>query len=335
MTGTRGALAFAALASVGACGPKPGAGAAADTTAAAAKDSAAMTTTAGGPSKVEGFQHPESLKYDPDLDVWYVTNVNGMGLERDGNGYISRLKGDGTVDSRKFVESGKGGVTLDAPKGMALQGDTLWVADIDAVRGFNRRTGTPVASLTIKGAKCLNDIAVGPDGLYITDTGVEVDAKGISHPGPDRVYRIAPDRTWSVALENASLAGPNGITWDGARGQFIIVPFFGKVVRAWTPGSKAVLPLGTSAGQLDGVEILDAQRMLITSVADSSLDVFENGTATVVYKDLPTPADIGLDTKRNRVGIPLIMENRIEFRTVPAEAGHERRLLRWKGRAVG
>ena len=191
-------------------------------------------------------------------------------------------------------------MALNAPKGMALQGDTLWVADIDAVRGFNRRTGAPVVSIAIKGAQCLNDIAVGPDGLYITDTGVKADANGISHPGPDRVYRIAPDRTWSVALENDSLAGPNGITWDGARRQFIIVPFFGNVVRAWTSGSKATIPLGTSAGQLDGVEILNAQRMLITSVADSSLDVFENGTATVVYKDLSTPADIGLDTKRNR-----------------------------------
>jgi len=96
------------------------------------------------------------------------------------------------------------------------------------------------------------------------------------------------------------------------------VPFFGKEVRAWTPGSKVTVPLGTSAGQLDGVEILDAQRMLITSWADSTLDVFENGAAMPVYKDLPSPADIGLDAKRGRVAIPLLMENRVEFRPVPA-----------------
>jgi sugar lactone lactonase YvrE len=318
MTRTRWALACAALLASAACGRKPDAVATTDTTAASARDSAAMTTIAAGPSKVEGFQHPESVKFDADLDVWYVTNVNGGGLEKDGNGYISRLKGDGTVDSRRFIKSGKGGVILNAPKGMALQGDTLWVADIDAVRGFNRRTGVPVAVVAIKGAKCLNDIAVGPDGLYITDTGVKADANVISHPGPDRVYHIAPDRTSSVALESDSLAGPNGIAWDGGRGQFIIVPFFGNVVRGWTPGSKAILALGTSPGQLDGVEILDTQRMLITSVADSGLYVFENGTATVMHKDLPTPADIGFDTKRNRVAIPLILENRIEFRTVPA-----------------
>jgi sugar lactone lactonase YvrE len=241
-------------------------------------------------------------------------------VDKDGNGYISRLKADGTVDSMKFIEGGKLGVTLNGPKGLALQADTLWVADIDAVRGFNRRTGVPVASITLKGAKFLNDVAVGPDGIYITDTGVKADAKGLSHTGPDRVYRIAPNRSQDVALENDSLAGPNGITWDGARKQFIIVPFFGKVVRAWSPGSKVTVPLGTSPGQLDGVEVLDAQRLLITSWADSSLDVFENGAATALDKNLPSPADIGLDTKRGRVAIPLLMENRIEFRSVPAGA---------------
>ena len=316
MTGIRWALATAALVSTAACGRKPDAGSAADSTAAGARDTAVQA--APGPSSVAGFQAPESVKYDGELDVWYVSNINGSPLAKDGNGYISRLKSDGSVDSMKFIESGKLGVTLNGPKGMALQGDTLWVADIDAVRGFNRRTGRPVASIVLKGAKFLNDVAVGPDGIYITDTGIKADAKGMSHPGPDRVYRLGPGRSQSVALENDSLAGPNGITWDGARKQFVIVPFFGNVIRAWTPGSKVTVPLGTSPGQLDGVEILDAQRMLVTSWADSSLNVFENGTVTPAYRGLPSPADIGLDTKRNRVAIPLLMENRVEFRSVPA-----------------
>jgi hypothetical protein len=317
MTGSRWALAVGALVSTAACGRKSDAGAAADTTAAA---KGSTPEAAAGPTRVEGFQGPESVRYDAELDVWYVSNINGSPVDKDGNGYISRLKADGTVDSMKFIEGGKLGVTLNGPKGLALQGDTLWVADIDAVRGFNRRTGVPVASITLKGAKFLNDVAVGPDGIYITDTGVKADAKGLSHTGPDRVYRIAPNRSQDVALENDSLAGPNGITWDGARKQFIIVPFFGKVVRAWSPGSKVTVPLGTSPGQLDGVEVLDAQRLLITSWADSSLDVFENGAATALDKNLPSPADIGLDTKRGRVAIPLLMENRIEFRSVPAGA---------------
>jgi sugar lactone lactonase YvrE len=317
MTGSGWTLAVAALTLTAACGNKDRA---ADTPATngAAAAPADSTAAASLPTRLEGFQHPESAKYDKDLDVWYVSNINGGPTAKDGNGYISRLHGDGTMDSLKFITSGVNNVKLDAPKGMALQDDTLWVADIHTVRGFNRRTGIPVANIELKGSKFLNDLAVGPDGVYITDTGVESAGGGLKHAGPDRIYRIGPDRSAGVALENDSLGGPNGITWHGARRQFIVVPFIGTVIRAWTPGSKVTVPLGATKGQLDGVEVLDSARLLITSWADSTLDIFENGTATPIDRDLPSPADIGVDTKRHRVAIPLLMENRVEFRPLPA-----------------
>ena len=315
MTGLR--WTFAIMASLGAaCGRGDRSGAVDSTaTSQATADSAAAP--AADSARLEGFQGPESAKYDADLDVWYVGNVNGTPMAKDGNGYISRLKGDGTMDSLKFIVGGAGGVKLDAPKGMAIQGDTLWVADISTVRGFDRRSGKPVASIDVKGAKFLNDVAVGPDGLYVTDTGFGTTAKGMEHTGPDRIYRIA-GRAVSVALQTDSLGGPNGIAWDGAGKRFIVVPFLGQVVRAWTPGSKELTALGTTKGQLDGVELLDANRLLITSWADSSLFVLDNGTVTPVAGGLPSPADIGVDTKRNRVAIPLLMENRVEFRALPA-----------------
>ncbi len=313
---TRSAWTLAVTAfTAAACGRSERTGAAPDSTAASADS--AQTAAASGPSKVEGFEGPESAKYDADLDVWYVSNVNGTPVAKDGNGYLSRLKGDGTVDTLKWIVSGTRGVTLDAPKGLALQGDTIWVADITNVRGFDRRTGAPVASIAVKGSKFLNDIAVGPDGLYVTDSGLEGSAKGIAHTGPDRIYRIAPDRRVTVAIESDSLAGPNGIAWDAAGSRFIVVPFAGNVIRAWAPGSKTTTSLGAAKGQLDGVELL-GQRLLVTSWADSTLFTFENGTVTPVADGLPSPADIGVDTKRQRVGIPLLLENRVEFRALPA-----------------
>jgi sugar lactone lactonase YvrE len=325
MTGSPRMLSLAALTLTGAlaaCGGKDHSSAGRDTTAAASPDSTAAAPAAtAGPTKVEGFEHPESVKYDAELDVWYVANINGSPFDKDGNGYISRLKGDGSLDSLKFIAGGVNGVKLDGPKGMALQGDTLWVADITNVRGLNRRTGLPVASIALKDAKFLNDIAVGEDGIYVTDTGTEPDPKGMSHPGPDRVYRIGPKHQVSVAIQNDSLAGPNGITWDGAGRRFIVVPFMGKTIVAWAPGSKQVTALGTTKGQLDGVEMLGGGRVLFTSWADSSLDVLDNGTVTTVSTGLPSPADIGVDTKRGRVAIPLLLENRVEFRQLPAEKG--------------
>src|SRR3990172_12561174 len=83
--------------------------------------SAACGRDTRAPRSVAGFETPESVKYDPDLDVWYVANINGSPVDRDGNGYLSRLPRDGSVDALKWIAGGANGVTLDAPKGMALQ----------------------------------------------------------------------------------------------------------------------------------------------------------------------------------------------------------------------
>ena len=272
-----------------------------------------------GPERVEGFQNPESARYDPDLDVWFVSNVNGSPLEKDNNGYVARLGGDGAIDSLKFIAGGANGVTLHAPKGLAIVGDTLWVADIDAARAFDKRTGVPLLAVELAGqGKFLNDVAAGPDGIYLTDTGVGPDAKGaVGHTGPDRIFRVAPDHSATLALESDSLGGPNGIAWDAEHHRFVVVPFFGTTIRGWRPGDVQVVALGTGPGQEDGAEVLGGGRVLISSWADSSLFLLEDGRVTTVYRGLPSAADIGIDTRRGRVAIPLLLENRVEFRSLP------------------
>jgi sugar lactone lactonase YvrE len=288
-----------------------------DTATAANPASAGMFTKSG---EIGDLKAPEAARYDPDLDVWFVANINGDPFAKDNNGFISRLTPDGKVDSLKFIAGGAKGVTLNGPKGMAIVGDTLWVADIDVVRGFNKRTGAPVASVNFPGKpKFLNDIAVGADGLYITDSGFGKDAGGkMGHPGPDRIYRLGPGHKATVALESDSLAGPNGITWVASRSRFVIVPFAGTSIEEWSPGEKAPKSIGSGPGQQDGVESLADGRLLVTSWTDSTLFVLDGGRAVTVAKPVPSPADIGIDTKRNRVAVPLLMENRVEFWDIPA-----------------
>jgi sugar lactone lactonase YvrE len=284
---------------------------------AAAEPASASTPVASAtpPEVVEGFKQPESVKYDADLNVWYVSNINGDPFAKDGNGFISRLKSDGSIDSLEFIAGGKNGVTLNGPKGMAITGDTLWVADIDAVRGFDRRTGAPLASVDLKGrARFLNDIAAGPDAIYITDSGFGPDGKGgMGHPGPDQIFRVAAGKA-TLALKSKGLAGPNGIAWDSAGGRFIVGPFFGKTMQAWAPGQSKLTPLGETPGQTDGIEVLAGGRILFTSWADSTLDLLQNGKVTPVASKLASPADIGVDFKDGRVAIPQLMENKVAFR---------------------
>jgi sugar lactone lactonase YvrE len=293
-----------------------------DNRSAAAGDSAVgveTETTSGSARKIaeaSNFQGPESAHYDDDQDVWFVSNVNGNPPEKDNNGYISRLRSDGTPDSLKFIVGGRNAVTLHAPKGMVIVGDTLWVADIDALRAFNKRTGAPLTSVRVRQAKFLNDVAVGPDGsLYTTDTGLTSDGKGgFAHPGPDRIFRVTGGRA-SVALESPQLQGPNGITWNKEDEEFVIVSFLGPGILAWRPGEKSTRPLGTGPGQHDGVVTLPDGRLVISSWADSSLFVLDDGRPTKVASGIASPADIGSDGKR--VAVPQLMENRVQFWELP------------------
>ena len=282
-------------------------------------DSAAVYEKESGMFRKVGetpnLQGPESARYDRDLDVWFVSNINGTPLQKDNNGYISRLRPDGTPYTIKFIEGGKKGVTLNAPKGLAISGDTLWVADIDVARAFNKRTGALIANVSTQGrARFLNGATVGPDGaIYMTDTGVLFGSKGeVSHPGPDQVFRITRGGAKAV-LTSPKLEGPNGITWDSRQRRFVIVSFLGKGIYGWKPGDKDVESIGSGPGQQDGVVFLPDGRLLVTSWTDSSLFVLENGQARKVVPKVPSPADIDVDPKDSRVAVPLLMENRVEF----------------------
>ena len=154
----------------------------ADTTATAPAAPAAPVAAGGTKGlTVAGFSTPESVLHDSTQDIYFVSNINGSPTAKDNNGFISRVRPDGAVENLKFIEGGRAGVTLNAPKGLALLGDTLWVADIDMVRAFNARTGAVIDSVKLDSAVFLNDVAVAATGaIYITDTGIRFDDVGFA-----------------------------------------------------------------------------------------------------------------------------------------------------------
>ncbi|MGH7662757.1 MAG: SMP-30/gluconolactonase/LRE family protein, partial [Gemmatimonadaceae bacterium] len=265
---------------------------------------------------------PESVKYDEEQDVYFVSNINGNPSQKDGNGFISRIEPDSMLVDTTFIAGGTGGVVLNAPKGLAITGDTLWVTDIDVVRGFNRETGAPVGVISFEShnPRFLNDIATGPDGaLFVTDMGVVFAEDGsMTSPGPERIFRIAPDRRVTIALEADSLGGPNGLTWDDDEDHFIVATFGSTSVLEWSPGdSAAPVVVASGPGMFDGVEIIGDDRVLVSSWADSSIQVLVDGQMTTFIRDVPTPADIGYDDERDQVLIPIFTGNRVEIWSVP------------------
>src|SRR6059058_1157804 len=269
---------------------------------------------------VEGFLTPESVLHDPVQDIYFVSNINGSPTAKDNNGFISRVRPDGAVENLKFIEGGKNGVTLHGPKGLALWGDTLWVADIDVVRAFDAKTGAAIdtVSLSKLGAVFLNDIVVGLSGaLYITDTGIRFDDVGnVLHRGPDRVFRVGPDRAVTQAIRGDTLGRPNGIAVDPVGKRFIIVEFGGRYVLGWKPGDKAPSVVAKGPGGFDGV-VVAGGRIMVSSWADSSVSSYETGQEVKLIGGIAGPADIGYDAKRNRLLIPSLPGNRVEIWQLP------------------
>ena len=109
--------------------------------------------TAQGP-----FHSPESVIYDADRKVFYVSNVNGY--EENGIGYISALSPSGEIIEEKWLEG------LNAPTGTAVQGDTLYAVDFSRLAEINIPTKTIRTFYEApEGNKSgLNDITIAPNG---------------------------------------------------------------------------------------------------------------------------------------------------------------------------
>ena len=295
-----------------------------DTTLLKAPPSAAAAPT--GFTRVgitAGFESPESAVYDSAQNVWYVSNIVGGATDKDHNGFISRLTADGMMDSLHFIKSGVGGAVLDGPKGLAIHGDTIWAADIDVARAFDKTTGKPLATVSFRPmhALLLNAIAIGPDGrVYITDTAIQLENGQPKHVAPDRIYVIGPGLKPGIAVQDSSMEGADGISWDATRNRFLVVGFTGKAITTWRPGESKVQHLTSGVGQFDGAQVLADGRALVSSWADSSPFVLTGDSLhRVVAGGLPTPADLHVDPRTMRIAIPLSSQNEVMFYQMPRQ----------------
>jgi len=285
---------------------------------APAQDRAAEERAAKEPIIVAdvGFETPESVLHDPVADVYLVANINGSPVDKDDNGFITRLSPSGTVESLKWIDGAAPNVTLNAPKGQAIRGDTLFVADIDTVRLFHRVTGAALGAWGVPGATFLNDVAVGPDGtVYVTDSGLRMGAEGLEPTGTDAVYRFDSAGMPTAVVSGSELGAPNGVLAEA--GGLTVVTFGSGKVLTVDPVAGTWSPITSPHGQFDGIERATDGTLLVSSWADSSVYRLGNAEASRIVTGVPSPASIGYDATRNRVLIPIFTGNRVEIRPVP------------------
>ena len=283
--------------------------------AAKAPDAAAAPAAADEVIRLDqaGFDTPESVLYDVKGDAYLVSNIGGTPLDKDDNGFISKVSPDGKVEL-KWIDSAKDDVTLNAPKGSAIVGDVLYVADIDVVRMFDRGSGAPKGEIPIAGATFLNDVAADDKTVWVSDSGLN--AK-FEPSGTDAIYAIAVGAGNKVekVITGKELGHPNGlaISGDGVR-----VVTFGsgetyEIVRAGGKVERKNVAKPPK-GQLDGVIVAAGTPTLISSWEGKAVYAMaEDGAFSEVITGVESPADIGYDSQRKRLLVPLFTKGSVEI----------------------
>jgi len=273
-----------------------------DVSDAVAPAGEAATSPVAGPGvTVDGFSEPESALHDPAADVYLVSNINGPVAAKDGNGFISRVSPAGEILDLRWIDGATDGVTLHAPKGMGLLGDTLIVADIDHVRLFDRASGEPIDDWAVDGATFLNDVAVSQGGItYVSDTGVRFDGEEPEDAGTSGIHAFSGDGSRRT-VDTGDLTGINGLAASGRR--LYGVSYGSGRIFVIEDGTLSELPELPGLG-LDGIVV--SQHGLLISDWDTETVYLlrENGSVSAVVRNVPSPGDIGADRSRDRLLIP-------------------------------
>jgi hypothetical protein len=259
---------------------------------------------------LKDMQTPESAFYDAKADVYLVSNINGSPGAADDNGYIVRAAPDGSK-VEKWIEAGKKGVKLDAPKGLGIANGTLYVADISRVRMFDATSGRP------KGATFANDVATAPDGrVFVSDTGIKFGEKGPEPTHTDAVWVIESGKGKAKAIAKGDELGhPNGLLW--ANDKLWVVTFGSGELYSLDKDGKRQDVQKLPKGALDGIVALGDSLLVSSWEASGVFKGKPGGEWTQVWSGLAAPADIGLDTKRNLVLVPRFQDNMVEAYAAP------------------
>ncbi|MFO8056557.1 MAG: hypothetical protein R6V10_04610 [bacterium] len=259
--------------------------------------------------EVSGFDRPESVKYDAERNVFYVSNVVGKSLAHDGNGFISRVSMDGEMLDKGWITG------LDAPRGMLLQGDTLWVADIDRVVVIDVKKAEVIKEHEVKGSVFLNDIDADAAGnIFVSDMKENV----IFRHGAEQAEGEEFFKPWA---ETTALRSPNGLYVDG---DYLMVASWGisgvPSIRvkghlkkiSLTTGKVRKMGSGKPIGHLDGIKgTADGDYLVTDWKRDDLLLVYPSGSFTSLIGLGSGPADLEYIPEQGMAVIPIMNTNRV------------------------
>jgi hypothetical protein len=184
-------------------------------------------------STASDFKVPESVFFDSEAGCLYVSNINGGPAQKNGEGFLSKVDLDGQTLELEWITG------LDAPKGMGVYGEKLYVTDIDRIVVIDKNRGTVLTVHSVSGAKFLNDIAVDQKGtIYASDSS------------GDAIYALEGGTVTKVLSGGRYLKGPNGLFWEG---NALLIGVQGRILR-WEPDEDDLTVLVKTTGGIDGLQ---------------------------------------------------------------------------------
>ncbi len=233
---------------------------------------------------------PESVLYDQERDVIYVSNIDGDPSLKDGNGFISILNSDGSVKNLQWIKN------LDAPKGLAIFKGKLYVADIDKLVEIDIEKGSITAKYDAPGAVFLNDVTACMNGMiFVSDTRT---AK----------IHVLNEGKFTVWMEGKPLETPNGLMAE--KGKLLVGD---KNIYEVDIETKETVLLIEDAGGVDGLE-KNNDGDFVFSNWPGKIYIHKNGKTIKLLdttaQELNT-ADIDYDLKHDLILVPTFFDNHI------------------------
>jgi sugar lactone lactonase YvrE len=267
----------------------------------------------------DGFAQPAGVVVDPDADVYLVSHMNGNPGERDGNGFISRISPNGEIMDLRWIDLTGTALALNSPRGMAIRGDSLFVADIDCVRIFDRASGTDDGYTCLDDVSFITDLDAGPEGsIFATDSGLEFRDGTLQPTGNDAVYRLVmtEGRRGATLGFGEEMGNPRGIA-VGTRGIFVTTSGTGELYALTPDGAKtSIFP--ASERELDGIVFLPDGSFVFSSPSEGSLTMVDAaGQVTDLASGIPDPQGLAYDVARHRLIVTSPGANRIFFLDLP------------------
>lgn len=224
----------------------------------------------------------------------FVSCINGVFAEKNGLGFIALLQPDGSIKEHKWLTG------LNAPKGLALHGNTLYVTDIDQLVIIDVQNAGIIERLDIEGASFLNDVAIGADGkVYFTD----------SDTGYIWVWSDGKLSAWITE----GLQRPNGLFVEENR--VLLTSSGSEDLKIIDLASGSMETVSSGIGHGDGIEFSGTEGYYIASSWDGEIFlIYPDYSKISLLKTSEqeiNSADIGFNLKEQIIYVPTFFDNRV------------------------